>query len=79
MKRQIVRVVENIKKAEVKILRGDEWQIDRKLILKERKVYIMKDKELKVEIIQLHHDILAAGYEERQKKTELVGIISSQE
>ena len=58
----IVRVVEEIKKAKVKELQGNEWQIERDLVLKEGKVYIPKDKELRVEIIELHHDVLAAGH-----------------
>ena len=61
-----------MKKVEVKVLKGDEWQIDEELVLKERKVYILKDKELRVEIIQLHHDVLVARYKERQKTIELV-------
>ena len=40
-----------MKKAGVKILRGDEWQIERNLVLKEGKEYVPKDKELRVEII----------------------------
>ena len=40
-----------MKKAGVKILRGDEWQIERNLVLKEGNVYVPKDKELRVEII----------------------------
>ena len=35
------------------------------LILKEEKVYISKDKELRVEVIWLHHDILVAKYKEK--------------
>ena len=31
-----------------------------------------KNKELRIEIIQLYYNILVAGYEERQKITELV-------
>jgi len=41
-------------------------------VLKERKVYISKDKELQTEIIRLHHDILVAGHGGRWKTTELV-------
>jgi len=41
-------------------------------VLKERKVYISKDKELQTEIIWLHHDILVAGHGGRWKTTELV-------
>ena len=40
--------------------------------MKEGKVYISKDKELRVEIIQLHHDVLAAGQRGRWKTVELV-------
>ena len=40
-----------MKKVGVKVLRGNEWQIDGELVLKERKVYIPKNEELKVEII----------------------------
>ena len=48
-----------------KMLRGDEWQIERKLVLKERKVYMLKDKKLRVEIIWLHHNVLVAGHKKR--------------
>jgi len=34
-------------------------------VLKEEKVYVSKEKELRIEIIQLHHDILVAEYGER--------------
>jgi len=35
-------------------------------------VYIPKDKKLRVEIIQLYHNILVAGYRGRWKMIELV-------
>jgi len=70
--KEVVRVVEEIKKAGVKVLRGDKWQVEGDLVLKEGKIYIPKNKELKVEIIQLHHDILAVGHGGRWKITELV-------
>ena len=41
-------------------------------MLKEGKMYVPKDMELKTEIIQLHHDILVAEHEGRWKMTELV-------
>jgi len=40
-----------MKKTEVKVLRGDEWQVEGDLVLKKGKVYVLKDKELKVEMI----------------------------
>jgi len=33
------------------MLRGDKWQIKRDLVLKEEKVYVPKDKVLRVKII----------------------------
>ena len=51
-----------MKKAGVKELRGNEWKIERDLVLKEGKIYVLKDEELRGEVIQLHHDVLAAGY-----------------
>ena len=68
----VVRVVEKMKKMGVKKLRGDEWKIEGELVLKEGKVYIPKDKELRAEIIWLYHDILAAGHSGRWKTVELV-------
>jgi len=60
--KDVVRVVEEMKKAKVRELRGNEWQIERDLVLKEGKVYMLKDEELRAEIIQLHHDVPAAGH-----------------
>ena len=60
--KEVVRVVKKMKKAEVKELWGDEWQIEGDLVLKEGKVYMPKDEELRVEIIQLHHNILVAKH-----------------
>ena len=54
-----------MKKAEVNILREEEWQIKRDLVLKEGKVYTLKDKTLRVEIIWLHYDVLVAGHREK--------------
>jgi len=68
----VVRVVEEMKRAGVKELRGNKWKIEGDLMLKEGKVYVPKDEELRVEIIQLHHDVPAAGYGGRWKTVELV-------
>ena len=70
--KKVVRVVEKMKKAEVKVLQGDKWQLEGDLVLKKGKIYVPKDEELRVEIIQLHHDVLAAGQGGRWKITELV-------
>jgi len=68
----IVRVVEEMKKAGVRELRGDEWKLEEDLVLKEGKVYVPKDEELRVEVIRLHHNVLAAGHGGRWKMVELV-------
>jgi len=47
------------------VLREDKQQVERDLVLKEEKVYVLKDKELRVEIIWLYYDMLAAEHEER--------------
>ena len=47
----IIKVVKKMKKAEVKVLRGDEYKIEEDLVLKEGKVYILKDEELRLEVI----------------------------
>ena len=36
--------------------------MEEELILKERKVYVPKDEELRTEIIQLHHNMPVAGH-----------------
>ena len=58
----VIKVVEEMKKTGVKELKGNEWKIEEDLVLKEGKVYVLKDKELRAEVIQLHHDVLAAGH-----------------
>jgi len=42
------------------------------LVLKKGKMYILKDKELRAEVIWLHHDVLAAEHRGRWKTVELV-------
>ena len=49
--KKVVKVVKEIKKAEVRNLRGDKWEIEKELVLKERKVYMPKDEELRIEVI----------------------------
>ena len=61
---EVIKVVEEMKKAEVKTLRDEEWQMEEELVLKEGKVYVPKDEKLRVEIIWLYHDMLIAGYRE---------------
>jgi len=69
---EVVRIVEEMKKANVKELRGEEWRIEGDLVIKEGKIYVPKDMELRMEVIWLHHDVPAAGYKGRWKTVELV-------
>jgi len=59
---EVVRIVEEMKKMRVKELRGEEWKIEEELMLKEGKIYVPKDVELRSKIIWLHHDVPVAGY-----------------
>ena len=68
----VVRVVEEMKRAKIKELRGEEWKIEGELVLKEGKIYIPKDKELRTEVIRLYHDVLAAEHGGQWKTVELV-------
>ena len=54
-----------MKKTKVKVLREDKWQIKENLILKEKKVYILKNKDLRVEITWLYHNVLVVGHGRR--------------
>jgi len=68
----VVRVVEEMKKAGVKELQGNEWKIEGELVLKEGKVYVPKDEELRAEVIRLHHDVPASGHGGRWKTVKSV-------
>ena len=70
--KEVIKVVEEMKKAGVKMLRDEEWQIEEGLVLKEGRVYVPKDEKLRVEIIRLHHDMLIARHEGQWKMVELV-------
>ena len=69
---EVIKVVEEMKKARVKVLRNKEWQIEDDLVLKEGKVYVLRDEKLRVEIIWLHHNMLITGHRRQQKTVELI-------
>ena len=62
---KVVKVVEEMKRARVRILKGDEQEIEKDLVFKEEKVYMLKDKELRLEVIWLHYDILVVRHRGR--------------
>ena len=70
--KEVIKVVEEMKKAGVKTLRDEEWQIEEGLVLKEKRVYVPKDEKLRIEIIQLHYDTPIAEHGGQWKIVELV-------
>jgi len=69
---KVIKVVKEMKKAGIKMLQDKEWREKDRLMLKEGKVYVPKDKELRTEIIRLHHDIPVGGHGGQWKMVELV-------
>ena len=69
---EIVKAVEEIKKAGVKMLRDKEWREVDGIIYKEGKVYMPKNDKLRAEIIRLHYDMPVGGHGEQWKMVELV-------
>jgi len=49
----------------VRNLRGDKWKIEGDLVLKKEKVYVLKNEELRIEIIWLYHNVLVVEYRRR--------------
>ena len=54
---EVVKAVEKMKWAGVKMLRDEEWRKVDSIMYKEKKVYIPKDNKLRTEIIRLHYDM----------------------
>ena len=69
---EVVKAVEEMKKAGVRILRDEEWHQKDGLMLKEEKVYVPKDKKLRAEVIRLYHDMPVGGHRGQWKTVELV-------
>ena len=58
---KIVKAVEELKRAGIKALKDKEWEVEDRIVLKERKIYILEE-DLRREIIQLHHDTPVGGH-----------------
>ena len=54
---KVIKAVEEMKWAGVKMSRDEEWREVNGIIYKKRKVYVPKDNKLRAEIIRLYHDI----------------------
>jgi len=69
---EVVKAVEKMKQAGVKMLRDEEWRKVDGIIYKKGKVYVPKDNILRAEIIRLHHDTPVGGHGGQWKIVELV-------
>jgi len=69
---EVVKAIEEMKRAGVKMLRDEEWRQEDRLMLKEGKVYVPKDEKLRAEVIRLHHDTPVGGHGGQWKTVELV-------
>jgi len=69
---EVVKAVEEMKQAGVKMLRDEEWRKEDGLMLKEGKVYVPKDEKLRAEVIRLHHNTPVRGHGGQWKTAELV-------
>jgi len=69
---EVVKAVEEMKRAGVKMLRDEEWREVDGIMYKKGKVYVPKDDILRAEIIRLHHDTPVGGHGGQWKIVELV-------
>jgi len=69
---EVVKVVEEMKRAGVKMLRDEEWREVDSIMYKKEKVYVPKDEKLRAEIIRLYHDMPVGGHGGQWKTVELV-------
>jgi len=69
---EVIKAVEEMKQAGVKMLRDEEWCQEDGLMLKEGKVYVPRDDKLRAEVIRLHHDTPMKGHRGQWKTTKLV-------
>ena len=49
--KEVEKLVKEMKKTKVKVLIEEKWKIKGKLVLKEGKIYILKNEELRFEVI----------------------------
>ena len=59
---EVVKVIEEMKRVGVKMLRDEEWHQEDGLMFKKGKVYVLKDEKLRVEVIRLHYDTPVEGH-----------------
>jgi len=59
---KVVKAVEEMKRAGVKMLRDEEWREVDGVMYKEGKVYVPRDDKIRAEIIRLHHNMPVEGH-----------------
>ena len=59
---KVIKAVKEIKQAEVKILRDEEWWEKDRLMLRDGKVYVPRNEKLRAEVIWLYYDTLVEGH-----------------
>ena len=64
-------MVEELKRAGIKTLKDEEWEVEDGIVMKEERIYVPEG-ELRGEIIHLHHNTPVGGYGGRWKTAELV-------
>ena len=69
--KKVIKVVEELKRAGMKSLRDEEQSIEKGVVMKEGCIYIL-ERELRGEVVCLHHDMPVGGYRGRWKIAELV-------
>ena len=69
---KVIKAIEEMKQAGVKVLRNEEWREVDGIMYKEEKIYVPKDEKLRTEVVRLYHDMSIGGHEEQWKTVELV-------
>ena len=69
---EVVKAVEEMKRAGVKMLRDEEWREVDGIMYKEGKVYVPKDDKLRAEIIRLYYNTPVGGHGGQWKTVELI-------
>jgi len=59
---KVVKAVEEMKQAGVKMLKNEEWREVDSVMYEEGKVYVPRNDKLRAEIIRLHHDTPVEGH-----------------
>jgi len=52
---KVVKVVEKLKRAGIKMLKDEEWEVEDGIVMREGRIYVPEE-ELRGEIIHLHHN-----------------------